>query len=158
MKIKAFVCAAALAVSWGSASSAQDSEDALAREMLSISGEADVAVDAMLDMIPMIEATIRNTYPDLSSRQYVQIMDVYSAEFEAARAEFEDAIAAVYVEEFTEAELRALLDFYHSDIGQRYAQAMPAIQERAGRAGEQIGLDIDRRATPRIRAIILGND
>lgn len=154
--MKRIVCAAVLACSLGGNVFAQDVEDGLAREILDITGEADTALAAISEMMPLIESSVRQAYPDLSTRQYMQIMRVYSEEFASSRDDFVEVFVEVYTDEFDESELRALLEFYHSEIGQRWAQALPRIQEQAARAGEQVGMNVDRRALPRVQAIILG--
>ncbi len=141
-------------------SSAQSDNEAesLVREMLAITGEVDVMMTGIEDLMPLIEGNIRAAYPDLSSRQYIEIMDVYREEFGNSRDEFEDALVEVYATEFSAAELRELLEFYRTPIGQRFTGALPRIQQRAGEAGAAVGGRVDLRAGPRVQAIILGNE
>ena len=142
----------------GGAASAQDRETELARQILERTGEVDSAFAMIEDMMPLIEGNIRAAYPDLASRQYLAIVEVYREEFAASRGEFEALFTQVYVDEFSEDELEQLLEFYHSDIGRRLTEALPRIQSVAGEAAEQIGIRVDRRAMPRVRDIILGRD
>ncbi|MEC9251342.1 MAG: DUF2059 domain-containing protein [Pseudomonadota bacterium] len=156
--MKRMILAAACAVAtMTSAGFAQDREMELARQILGETGEIDIAMSAIEDMMPLIEGNIRGIYPDLSTRQYAEIMQVYREEFAAARGDFETVFVETYAAEFTEDELEDLLAFYRSDLGRRLTSALPEITEAAGNAGEMVGLRVDQRAAPRVRDILLGN-
>jgi hypothetical protein len=51
-----------------------------------------------------------------------------------------------YVRQFTDAEIRGLLEFYRSAAGSRYAVALPAIETERLEAGRQLGRDVAKRA------------
>jgi hypothetical protein len=51
-----------------------------------------------------------------------------------------------YVHQFTDAEIRGLIDFYRSAVGVRYVVALPAIEAESLAAGEQLGRDTAKRA------------
>lgn len=156
--MKRMILAAACAVAtMTSAGFAQDREMDLARQILGETGEIDIAMSAIEDMMPLIEGNIRGVYPDLTSRQYAQIMQVYREEFAAARTDFETVFIEAYAQEFSEEELEGLLEFYRSDLGRRLTSALPEISEAAGNAGEMVGLRVDQRAAPRVQDILLGN-
>lgn len=155
MRILIAAVMTAICVSGAAWSQTNSESEALVREMLAETGEVDVMMRAMDDMMPLIEGNIRANYPDLSSRQYAQITQVYRDEFANARNDFEAALVTVYASEFTTDELRQLVGFYQSPLGQRFTQALPRIQAAASQAGATVGTEVDRRAGPRVRAIIL---
>ncbi len=51
-----------------------------------------------------------------------------------------------YVHQFTDAEIRGLIDFYRSAVGVRYVAALPAIEAESLAAGGQLGRDMANRA------------
>jgi hypothetical protein len=51
-----------------------------------------------------------------------------------------------YARQFTDEEVRGLLEFYRSEVGLRYVAALPAIEAESLDAGGQLGRDAARRA------------
>ncbi len=51
-----------------------------------------------------------------------------------------------YAREFTDEEIRGLLDFYRSPVGVRYVAALPSIEAESLAAGGQLGHDAAKRA------------
>lgn len=146
-----------LASGAGAAQSRGD-EVAVATEVLELTGEVDLAMLAIMDMMPLIEGNIRAVYPSLSARQYIMISEVYEEEFLNARDEFAAGMIDAYVESFSYEDLVGLRDFYLTDLGQRYTEALPELQESAADAGELVGFRVEQRASPRVRAIIIGEE
>lgn len=141
----------------GASAQSREDEVAIAVEILEMTGEVNLAMEVIMDMMPLIEGNVRAAFPDLTTRQYMQIAAVYEEEFRASRDDFATVMTDAYVDAFTYEDLVGLRDFYRTDLGQRYTSALGDIQRSSSEAGEMVGMRVDQRAAPRIRAIILGD-
>jgi tetratricopeptide (TPR) repeat protein len=67
------------------------------------------------------------TQADPTWKQYEDVFGAILSEV-FLRADFKEAIARVYADEFTESELVAMIDFYKSKSGKKLAEKMPELQ------------------------------
>jgi len=83
--------------------------------------------------------SFRTAHPELPDRAFGVAKQVLDAEFERAFApdEIPAMLAAIYAKHFTHEEVRALLQFYSSDIGRKVIAEMPALMQEGAAAGEQ---------------------
>jgi len=64
--------------------------------------------------------------------------------------ELEDAILPLYVASFNDAELDAMLLFYHSPVGEKLLRKQPEIFRASGQAGQQWAADLTFRLRARL--------
>jgi hypothetical protein len=64
---------------------------------------------------------------------------------ETSVAQLVDRMVPVYVEELSPEDIRALVAFYRSPAGQRFAQKLPVLQKRGFEIGQQWGAEIGMR-------------
>ncbi|WP_420457336.1 DUF2059 domain-containing protein [Rubrivirga sp.] len=120
-------------VALASAASAQDvsaSHRAAAEELLELAG-VETALASSLDL--MIGAQIQQN-PDLLP--FEDVMRDFLAEHLSFESLRED-IVAIYVETFTEPELRDLSAFYRTETGQKSVRLMPQVMARSMALGQQ---------------------
>jgi hypothetical protein len=120
---------------------------AVARELLSLT-YPDKAMTMMQDSVVELIATA-------STGQFTETLKLQPtaeelARFRAAiqkaypsvmtRAEWEQAILTVLVGAFTEAEMRALIDFHHTPLGRKLLEFQQVAPERGMKAGQDLFL------------------
>jgi hypothetical protein len=50
-------------------------------------------------------------------------------------------MVAISMEEFTEAEIRQIVDFYKSDVGRKVVERSPALLAKSGEYGRQVAME-----------------
>ena len=120
-----------------------------AEEALTIT-QADKAVDVMFDQLMMMQRQQLQGVVDPENALALQekIMNAYkeTLSWENTKEEYID----VYVEYFTEEELRELVKFYKTEVGQKFLEKQPELMVR----GMEIGQRRAQMAVPKVHAII----
>ena len=136
-----FAAAAAVACTcfWLSPGSAQEltkTTIAAAREMIIAKGAATTFDPVVRGVIEKVKQSFVPTNPNLS-RELDEVAVALEKEYDPRRAEVLDQIASAYARHFTEPELKQLLVFYKTPLGQKWAREEPAaIQEAIHRVTE----------------------
>ena len=69
-------------------------------------------------------------------------MDSYQKKFNPD--DMTDGLVAIYDKHFTEDEIKGLLQFYGSPLGQKYAAEMPKVSAESNSAGHAVSLRVAR--------------
>ncbi|MBV8977792.1 MAG: DUF2059 domain-containing protein [Alphaproteobacteria bacterium] len=111
------------------------------------------ATNAMSNMTQMINtmmnyamAEVKAQHPDLADADIERYKNILSDEFVSREPELKRAIAVVYAQHFSEADLHALADFYRSELGKRYIATLPAMIKDMTPAGMAWGRQLAREA------------
>jgi uncharacterized protein len=124
-------------------SSVDSVKAALIRQLLARTGAADQAIAAMEAMLPAQRAA------------NPQIPAVFWDRFLAAardrRGELVELIVPVYDRHFTTDELRQLVAFYETTLGQKLLAAQPAIARESIEAGQQWGARIGEEVAAKLQ-------
>jgi hypothetical protein len=119
-----------------------DSHLAAAVELL----EAQNTKSTMKTMVDVLmsaaETTVRATHPDLSNDKLRLFTDAFREEMDRSLDDLLKMQAKVYVEHFSESELRALTAFYRSDVGRKYISEVPEIMKETAPLGIEWGQTI----------------
>ena len=107
-------------------------KEVLARELLEVSGSAEMGRQVMMQVI----GSFKSTNPEIPEEFWEGVLDKMDAEG------LIELVLPVYVEHFTEEELSAILDFYRSPTGQSLLRKMPVIMQESMTLGEQWGQEI----------------
>jgi uncharacterized protein len=124
---------------------------ATAREVIITKG-----VGAMVDpLVHGVIESVKNNYlptnPNLG-RELTDVAAVLHKEFEAKRNDVIDVMARAYAKHFTEAELKDLLLFYKTPLGQKFAREEGAAIEEGFRGAKTWGDDFSETVMSRMRA------
>ncbi|HEX8299145.1 MAG TPA: DUF2059 domain-containing protein [Rubricoccaceae bacterium] len=146
---KSVLLAALLALAGSSAAAQPASQpDALlrkdVRELIEITGAAALGAQMSEQMLTSLRPLFDQAYPDVP-------IDVLNALFEEMRVEVGQAdmaalVGPVYERHFTHAEIKGLLAFYKTPLGQRSIELMPVIMRESMAAGQEWGEAAGRRA------------
>jgi hypothetical protein len=141
---------AALVMASGPAWADEAQELALSQEIMELSGSAE-QMGMMIDlMLPMVVSQVQ-AQAGLSEAQANRLGQLFAEEFQAETPTIIEAGARVYVETFTEGELRGIRDFYASAAGQALRRKAPEIASRISHDGEAAGLRAGGRAFGRLQ-------
>lgn len=121
------------------------------RRFLEISG----ATKSMADMIPQMTEQMKPLLEKLlpPGERKNQIVDTYVKKF-AAKAKPEglvNRVVSIYDKHLTHEDLKGLIQFYESPLGQRYGNVLPTLEKEAYTAGEQWGQEIGREVMREMR-------
>ena len=131
------------------ATAAQTSKEAKIRELIRLTGSADLAFNAMKTQV----ATIKKMLPLPAKAQ-----DDFADQFFAAADinEFIDLFVPIYDKHFTESDLDGMLAFYRTPVGQKLIKELPAVaaesQQAGASRGRQIGEKVGAQIGARVRA------
>jgi len=103
----------------------------LIHQLLGMTHSVDMAITTIENAIPVQKAA--------NPRIPAVFWDRFLAEARNRRGEFEAIIVDVYDRHFSVDELRQLIAFYQTPVGQKVLSSMPAIMQESTRAGQQWG-------------------
>lgn len=111
------------------------------------------ATNSMSNMTQLVDAMMsfatvqmKREHSGLDDAQIESFKKILSDELIAREPDYKRAIAVVYAEHFSEADLHALADFYRSDLGKRYIATLPAMIKEMTPAGILWGEQVARDA------------
>jgi uncharacterized protein len=147
IRFRSFVNCALLAACLGASAFAQDqaapsTHEAAARELYAVAGGARMAEVGFEAMMPMVRGN-----PELAPYEDV-FREWYRKVF--AGDELENGIAKLYMESFSEQELRGLIDFYKSPLGAKALEQMPRLAQQ----GVQLGQRLAEKRTDELKSML----
>jgi hypothetical protein len=119
-------------------------KDADIRSLMELLGVRDGVQEATAKGIEQYRENLLATVPDNERGQAFlnAFMDNYQKRFEADEVTAE--LVAIYNKHFTEDEIKGLLQFYGSPLGQKYAAEMPRVSAESAAAGRAVSLRVAR--------------
>jgi hypothetical protein len=115
-------------------------EEALARELLAVTGGGEMGLQMMEQMIQSLAAGQPGMSQEFSER--------FLAEVDPT--ELDELLVPVYVKHLTAAEMEATLEFYRSPAGQSILQKMPLVMAESVRLGQQWGMEVAQRVVEKM--------
>jgi hypothetical protein len=104
---------------------------ALIHQLLTTTHAVDLAISAMEAAVPAQRAA--------NPRIPAVFWDRFLAEARNRRGEFENIILNVYDRHFSSQELRQLISFYETPVGQKMISELPVVMQESTQAGQQWG-------------------
>lgn len=117
-------------------------KEALAREMLEVTGSGEIGVQVMEQM----RDALRPTAPDLPDEFWDRVFSEVDA------GELVELVVPIYVEHLTEDEMRAAIAFYRTPEGRSLVGKLPAITQESFAVGQQWGMEIAQQVMEEISA------
>lgn len=137
MKLKPLLVAAGLLVA-AAAAQAQttDAQKDLARELLET-----IRLTQQIDRTMAIVAEktaefMRQSRPQMAAEEAKAYGEIYAAELKARSGALVDEIALLYAKEYSEDDLRQIIGFYKSPIGQKYLDTQPKLTASGASLGK----------------------
>ncbi|MGY6629043.1 MAG: DUF2059 domain-containing protein [Oceanicaulis sp.] len=110
--------------------------------------------DMERNIVPMIEPSIRQGFPDTSRAQIIEAMALLERAFDDATPEFMSEMVGLYAALFTLEELQALSAFLDTPEGARFAELQLELTRQGQAVGEAVGGRIVERILPELTAIL----
>ena len=113
-------------------------------ELLRMTGAAQLGAQFVNVMYGQILEDLKRSQPNAPVRMLELIRQVLEEEFTKAFAgpDFTSRTVAIYAKHFTQADVRGLLIFYRSDVGQKVIKVMPTVLQESMALGQQWGQEI----------------
>jgi uncharacterized protein len=126
-------------------------KDADIRSLMELLGVRDALQEATAKSTEQYRDSLLATVPDNDRGQAFinAFMDSYQKKFNPD--DMTDGLVAIYDKHFTEDEIKGLLQFYGSALGQKYAVEMPKVSAESGSAGHAISLRVAREVMQDLR-------
>lgn len=115
-------------------------EEALARELLEVTGGSEMGLQMMEQMMQSLAAAQPGISQEFSER-FLEEVDP---------TELDELLVPVYVKHLTAAEMEATLEFYRTPAGQSILQKMPLVMEESVRLGQQWGMEVAQRVVEKL--------
>ncbi len=119
-------------------------KDADIRSLMELVGLRDSVQEATAKGVEQYRENLLATVPDNNRGQAFinAFMDNYQKRF--SPDDVTDELVAIYDKHFTEDEIRGLLQFYGSPLGQKYAAEMPKVMAESAAAGRAVSQRVAR--------------
>jgi hypothetical protein len=101
---------------------------AVARDVVITKGATGIAEPLVHGVIETVKNSFVPTNPNLT-RELNEVATALHKEYDGKRTEVVDALASAYARHFTEQELKDLLLFYKTPLGQKFSKEEPAAIE-----------------------------
>lgn len=130
------------AESGGDASDKKRTKKEDIRRLLKITGTPELG----LRIAERIVKNIKRSHPD--------VPDKFWAEFEQemTKEEFIGIIVPLYDEHFTHEDIKKLIEFYKTDVGQKYVEKLPELSTKSMQAGRRWGQKLGQRIVDKLQA------
>lgn len=123
-----------------------DAQKAAAVELLEASNSRAMMMQMIDAMAPMMVGQLKHEHPQLSDKAAAAFTTAFKEEMAANLDSLMAMMAAVYVEHFSEADLKAITAFYRSEAGKHCLAEMPGILKETMPLGMQWGREIGPKA------------
>jgi hypothetical protein len=162
MKLAGWACAGVLLLAPGAfaheaAASEREARLEAARDVVERFNIEDMFVEMLEVMLPMIEPSIRQGWPEADNQQVRDAMNVFGRAFTESTPEFVDEMVGVYAQTFTLRELEAIVAFLQTPEGARFAEMQIPLSRQGQVVGERVGTRIGDRYGAEIEAIMTRN-
>ena len=112
------------------------------RQLIHMTGEGELGVQIMQQMITQYKQTM----PDVPARFWDRFMQ------EVNPNDLTELVVPIYDRHFTHDDIKGLLKFYQTPLGQKLIAKLPAISQEAFAAGQQWGQALGEKVIQKLRA------
>ncbi len=117
-------------------------EEALARELLEVSGAGEMGLQVVRQMIQSLTAA----NPDVPQEFWEGFVE------EVHSGELEEMVLPIYTKHFTAEEMEASIEFYRTPVGQSILRKMPVVMAESIQVGQQWGMELAQRVMEELEA------
>lgn len=111
------------------------------RQFLELSGSANVGVQVMETMTGQFKQML----PQVPEAFWTEAMKEFSPET------LVNLIIPIYKKHFTQEEIKQLIAFYKTPVGQKVAATLPAVTQESMQAGQQWGQEIGQKVAQKLQ-------
>jgi hypothetical protein len=122
---------------------------AAARELVAVSGAAESAKLLLPSVVQLMKPAIVQGRPQVE-KDFDALAPQLLESFNARVNDLIDQIVIIYATNFTAAEIKEIITFYHGPAGQKFLARGPTIAQQSMAAGQRIGAQIGRELQTRM--------
>ena len=111
------------------------------RKLLEITGTPKLG----LELAQRIIASMKRRHPNVPEKFWDEFEDEMSEEA------FIERIVPVYADNFSKEEIERLIEFYKTDVGQKYVEKLPTLTRASMSAGRQWGRKMGQRVVEKLK-------
>ncbi|MCA0268048.1 MAG: DUF2059 domain-containing protein [Bacteroidetes bacterium] len=119
------------------------------RELIEITGAAELGAQVGEQMLMNLRPVFDRAYPNVPARTMNELFDEMRTEL--GRIDMVALVGPIYERHFTQAEIRGLIAFYKTPLGQRTIEMMPVVTQESMAAGQEWGRVVGRQMADRVR-------
>lgn len=120
--------------------------------LLAMTGALSIGKQMANTFVTSLAQNLKNARPDIPKDALNLLPAEVAATFDDNIGSFKDEIVPIYHKYFTAAEVKEMIRFYSSDLGQRTIKVMPALMQEAMAAGQRWGQSLGPQIDQRVRA------
>ena len=120
---------------------AAEAKRAEIRKMMELTGSAQLGIQVLNQLL----ADFRSSFPQVPPKFWEEFSK------EVSVGELQERLIPVYEKNFTEEDIRGLIQFYQSPLGDKLVKTMPQVLHEAMEIGGQWGREIGERLRKRLR-------
>lgn len=128
-----------LAIQVGHAQESQLREDI--RELLELTGSSKLGIQVMSQMI----GSFQNIYPDVPQEFWEEFMK------EIKEDDLTNLMIPIYEKYYTNEEIKGLIAFYETPLGQKTVKVLPQLTQDSMTAGQQWGAELGERVVQKLQ-------
>lgn len=122
---------------------------ATARELIATAKAAENLKLILPSVVQALKPAVVQGRPEVE-RDFDVFVPLLLKDFSAQLNELIEQVAVIYASNFTVAEMKEMIAFYHSPTGQKFLALSPVIMQRSMLAGQQFGSRVGRELQVRI--------
>ena len=103
-------------------------------------------------MLPQVISNLKKINTNIPQAAWDDFARVGSEEFKKSLPELEEPVIAIFDKNFTDYEIKQLIVFYKTPLGQKVVAQMPVVMQQSARLGQAWGARVGARVAERIRA------
>ena len=101
-------------------------------------------------VVAQMSQALKASRPDLDPKLFDVLRDAVGSVINENLPAFSEMIVVVYDKHFTHADIKEMLRFYSTDIGQKTIRVMPALMRESMLLGQQWGQSLEHEIRPRV--------
>jgi hypothetical protein len=103
-------------------------------------------------MLPQVIGNLRKINANIPQTAWDDFTRLGTEEFKKSLTELVEPIIAIFDKNFTDDEVKQLIVFYKTPIGQKVVTQMPVVMQQSAQLGQTWGAQVGARVAERIRA------
>src|SRR3569623_1209975 len=155
LKVLALGCLLALHCGQASAAGISAERHADIDKLLTMTNALTLGKQMSDFMVQTMAGALKSSNPKIPDKVIAALPEITNDVISEQMPVFKEMLIALYAQYYTAEDIKALIDFYSSDIGQKPIQVMPALMQdsmsRGAAWGQGLGPEIARRLKARFK-------
>jgi uncharacterized protein len=103
-------------------------------------------------LMPQVINSLKKVNPNIPQATWDDFSRLGSEEFKKSLAELQEPVITIFDKNFTDGEIKQLIAFYKTPLGQKVVTQMPVVMQQSAQLGQAWGQQVGARVAERIRA------